>query len=68
MLLTFMIHANRAINCSLAKDLYKLLRKIIEERRTVYSSLLNFLKNPNKESDFDKNLNKDINPAFCERS
>ena len=45
-----------AINCSHAKDLYKSLRKRIEERRSVYSSLLNFLKNPNKETDFDKNL------------
>ena len=40
----------------LKKDLYKSLRKSIEERRTVYSPLLNFLKNPNKESDFDKDL------------
>ena len=39
----------------------------------MYSSLLNFLKNPNKEFDFDKDLNttvikselKGINPAFC---
>ena len=50
----------RAINCSLANDLYKSLRKRIEERRTVYSALLNFLRNPNKESDFDNDLDKTI--------
>ena len=44
-----MLNEIRAINCSLAKDLYKSLRKRIEER-------LYFLKNPNKESDVDKNL------------
>ena len=32
-------------NCSLAKDLYKSFRKRTEERRTVYSPPLNFLKN-----------------------
>ena len=37
-------------NCSLVKDVYKLLCKGIEERKTVYSPLPNFLKNPNKES------------------
>ena len=37
-------------------NLYKSLCKIIEERRTSYSLLLNFLKNPNKETDFDKDL------------
>ena len=46
----------RAINCSLAEDLYKSLRKSIKERRTVSSPLLNFLNNPNKESNFDKDL------------
>ena len=51
-----MLNDIRAINCSLPKDLYKSLRKRIEERRAVYSPLLNFLKNPNKESDFDKDL------------
>ena len=60
--ITFMLNEIRAINYSLAKDLYKLLHRRIEERRTVYSFLLNFLKNPNKESDFDKD------PAFCKRS
>ena len=45
-----------AINCSLAKDLYKSLRKRIKKRKTMYSPLLNFLKDPNKESDFDKDL------------
>ena len=40
-----MLNEIRAINCGLAKDLYKLLRKRIEERRTVYSLLLNFFKN-----------------------
>ena len=49
------------------KDLYKSLRKRIEERRTVYSALLNFLKNPNKESD-NKIRIKGFNPAFCKRS
>ena len=42
----------------------------------MYSPLLNFLKNPNKESDFDKDLDiillkiwiKGINPAFCKMS
>ena len=29
---------------------------LVEERRTVYSSLLNFLKNPDKEFGFDKDL------------
>ena len=52
-----MLNEIREINCSLAKDLYKSLRKRIEERSTVYSPLLNFLENPNKESDFDKDLN-----------
>ena len=51
-----MLNKIRAINYSLATDLYKSLRKTIEDRTTVYSSLLNFLKNPNKESDFDKDL------------
>ena len=46
----------RAINCSFARDLYKSLGKRIEARGTVYSSPLNFLKNPNNESDFDKDL------------
>ena len=55
-----MLNEIRAINCSLAKDFYKSLCKIIEERRTVYSPLLNFLKNPNKESDFDKDLNSTL--------
>ena len=45
--LSFMLNEIRAINCSLAKDLYKSLRKRIEERRTVYSPLQNFLRNPN---------------------
>ena len=51
--LTFMISEIRAINCSLAKDLYKSLRERIEERRTVYSPPLNFLQ---IDSDFDKDL------------
>ena len=42
---------------SLAKDLYKSRPKRIVERRTVYSTLLNFLKNPNKDPDFDRDLN-----------
>ena len=49
------INEIRAINCSLGKDLCKSLRKTLE-RRTVYKPLLNFIKNPNKESDFDKDL------------
>ena len=44
------------INCSLVKDLFEPLRKGIEERITLYSLALNFLKNPNKKSDFDKDL------------
>ena len=44
-----MLNEIGAINCSLAKDLYKSLRKRIEERKTIYSPPLNFLKNPNKE-------------------
>ena len=48
------------LNCSFAKDLYQSLRKSREERRTVYSPLLNFLKNPNKESEFDNNLDMTI--------
>ena len=47
-----MLNEIRAINCSLSKD----LEEDLEERRTVYSSLLNFLKSQNKESDFDKCL------------
>ena len=43
----------RAIDCDFAKDLYKSLRNRVEERRTVYSPLLNFLKNPYKKSDLD---------------
>ena len=54
--LTFMLNEIRAINCSSAKDFYKSLCKIMEERRIVYSAKLNFLKNPNKESDFDKDF------------
>ena len=52
------VYANkiRAINCSLPKGLCKSLSKSTEERRTAYSSLLNFFKNPNKESNFSKNL------------
>ena len=54
--LTFILNEIRQINCNLAKDLYKSLRKKIEERRTVYTPQLNFLKNPNKECEFDKDL------------
>ena len=46
----------KSINCSLAKDLYKSLRKRIEERRIVYLPLQNFLKNPKNECDFDKDM------------
>ena len=53
-----MLNENRAISCSIAKDLSKSLRKSIEERRTVYSPLLNFLKNASKESDFDMTIIK----------
>ena len=49
-----MLNEIRAIGCSLVK--YKLLGKRIEERKTVYSPLLNILENSNKESDFDKDL------------
>ena len=42
---------------SLAKDLYKSLRKRIENRSIVHSSLLNFLKNPN---DSDKDLDTSL--------
>ena len=55
--LTFMLNTVRAINCSLAKDWYKSLRKRIEERRT---PILSFLKNTNKKSNFDKNLDTTI--------
>ena len=51
-----MLNEIRAINCSLPKNLFKSLRKRIKERRIVYSPLLNFLKNSNKGSDFDKDL------------
>ena len=54
--LTFMLSEIRAEVLSLAKDWYKSLRTRLEGRRTVYSPLLNFRKNPNKESDFDKDL------------
>ena len=54
--LTFALNEIRAINWSLAKDLYKTLRKRIEERRNVYLPPLNFLINPNKEFDIDKDL------------
>ena len=54
--LTFMPNEIRAINYSLAKYLYKSLRYKIDERRTVYSSLLNIIKNPYKWSDIDKDL------------
>ena len=54
--LAFLLNEIRAINCSLAKDLYKSLCKRVEERGTVYSTLLNVCKNPNKESDFNKDL------------
>ena len=40
----------------LLKIYKKSLRKRTDERKTVYSPLLNFLKNPNKEPDFDKDL------------
>ena len=49
----------RTINCSLGKDLYKSLRKRIEERRTVYSPLLNFLKIQIKI-----NLDSDLNTTL----
>ena len=62
----------RSINCSLAKDLYKSLRKRIKERRVVYSPLLNFLKNPKKSLILIKNWIplqiKGIKPVFCKRS
>lgn len=54
--LTFMLKEISAIKCGFGKDLYRSLRKRIEERRTAYSTLSNFLKNPNKKSDFDNNL------------
>ena len=65
-----MLNEIRAINCSLAKDLYNTLRKRIEERRTVNSPLLHFLKNPNKNPDKDNNQIriKGINFVFRERS
>ena len=53
---TFTLTEIRANNFKLAKDLYKSLHKRIEERRIVY--LQNFIKNPNKESDFDTALIK----------
>ena len=66
-----MLNEIRAINCSLAKDLYKPLRKRIQKGRTVYSPLLNFLESPNKGSVFDEDFNttnkiriKGINPAL----
>ena len=58
--LTFMLNEIRTINCSLAKDLYKSLCKRIKEGRTVYSPLLNLVKNPNKKSDFDKDLDTSL--------
>lgn len=54
--LAFMVKEISAINCDLSKDLNRSLRKRIEERRTVYATLSNFLKNPNKKSDFDNQL------------
>ena len=51
-----MLNEIRAINCSVAKDFYKLLSKRIDACITVYSTLLNFFKNPNKESDFDEDV------------
>ena len=49
-----MLNEIKAINCSLAKDLYKSLRKRIEERRTVHSPPLDFHRSSNTETDFDK--------------
>lgn len=54
--LPFMLKEILTINCALSTCLYRSLRKRIDERRNVYSTLLNFLKNPNNKSEFDNNL------------
>lgn len=54
--LAFMIKEILTTNCELSKDLYNSLSNRIQERRTMYSTLSNFLKNPNKISDFDNKL------------
>lgn len=40
----------------LSTDLYKYLRKRIQERRTVFSTILNFLKNPSNKSALGSSL------------
>lgn len=54
--LVFMLNEIKEINCDLSRDLYKALLKRIQERRTISSTVLNFLKNPDIKSDFDKHL------------
>ncbi|KAI8125127.1 hypothetical protein CVS40_4618 [Lucilia cuprina] len=54
--LTFMLKELSAMKCDMGDDLYISLRKRIVERRSVYSTILNFLQNPNINSIFDQNV------------
>ncbi|KAI8130534.1 hypothetical protein CVS40_0250 [Lucilia cuprina] len=51
--LSFMLNEISKIDCKLSDELIKSLLKRIKERRTIYSTLLNFLKNPKLNSEFD---------------
>lgn len=55
--LCFMLKELSSMNCNLSKEIHKSLSKRIQERRTVYSTLLNFLTNPSMMSEFDKTRN-----------
>ncbi|XP_037823818.1 uncharacterized protein LOC119612145 [Lucilia sericata] len=54
--LTFMLKEISAMKCDMGDDLCISLRKRIDERRSVYSTILNFLQNPNINSIFDQNV------------
>lgn len=54
--LSFMLKELSSIKCPLSEELYKSLRKRIQERRTIYSTVINFLKNPSLKSEFDEDV------------
>lgn len=54
--LFFMINEILKNDCKLSHNLINSLKNRIKERRTLYSTLLNFLKNPKLKSEFDNNF------------
>lgn len=54
--LSFMTNELTSMGCTLSDELNESLQKRIKERRTIYSTLLNFLKNPNLKSKMDEDF------------